>query len=436
MNSRLSFINGVKWNSISTISLSTVGIIKIAVLTRFLDGREFGLFAILTFIIGILNLFMDFGLSSAIIHKLKINIKECSSLYWTNVFISLGLYFIVYNLSPVISKFYQEEKLMEIIPIISISILLAAVGNQFRVMFQKNMNFKVIMLIENTGSLIGFISAVVCAVKGLGIYSLVISTVAQYAINNLLYLVMGIKIFPILFHYSYTETKPFLKIGVFQFGSQIINYFNKELDLILIGKFFGTELLGFYHLAKQLASKPATIINPLLTKVATPFFSKFQKNIKDLKIRYLEILNLISTLNFIAYFILFISSKQLILLFYGEGYILLTDYVRYFSAYMFLRSLGNPIGSLTISLGETRLEFMWNIFVLCLIPMIIFFSAQYSVEMVLISLILAMLLLNFLSWKVLLNRLIIVGIREYLDAILPKPNSTLKRILNFRRDPI
>ena len=78
---------------------------------------------------------------------------------------------------------------------------------------------------------------------------------------------------------NFQEAMPFLKIGVFEVGSQFVNFFNRDLDIIIIGKLFSTELLGGYSLAKQLVYKPAQIINPIATKIANPLLAKFQKDI-------------------------------------------------------------------------------------------------------------------------------------------------------------
>src|SRR5690606_13801002 len=109
-------------------------------------------------------------------------------------------------------------------------------------------------------------------------YALVYSALIQYGINNGAYFILGIKKNPVLFHYDYSETKPFLKIGVYQVGGQIINYFNRDLDVLIIGKFFGADILGGYSLAKQLVRRPISIIDPVINKVAISILPRYQSN--------------------------------------------------------------------------------------------------------------------------------------------------------------
>lgn len=77
-------ITGVKWTTVSAVSLAVTQLLKISVLTRFLDKTDFGLMAIVMFVLGFTNLFVDMGLTSAILHKKEINENEYASLYWLN----------------------------------------------------------------------------------------------------------------------------------------------------------------------------------------------------------------------------------------------------------------------------------------------------------------------------------------------------------------
>ena len=89
-------ISGVKWSTVSTITLAIVGLLKISVLARFLDAGDFGLMALVTFVLGFMNLFMDMGLTSAILHKQKISNDEYASLYWINIIFSFILFALIY----------------------------------------------------------------------------------------------------------------------------------------------------------------------------------------------------------------------------------------------------------------------------------------------------------------------------------------------------
>jgi len=413
-------INGVKWTTVATATIAISMLLKISVLTRFLDKSDFGLIALATFILGFMDLFMDMGITSAILHKQNIQKREYASLYWLNVIFSLILFGLLIALSPLLASFYEEPLLVPLIALMGVGIIFSAVGRQYKTILQKEIEFKTIAIVEIIAAVISLILAIILAIQNFGVYALVYSALAQYFISNVLFFMIGIRKQPLMFHYNYAETKPFLKIGIYQVGSQVVNYFNRDLDILIVGKFFGTELLGGYSLAKQLIFRPAQILNPIFTRVASPILAKMQSDIKLLKTNYLKLLNAVSSINIPIYTGIVIFAPLIVTILYGEQYLNIVPVVRILSVYMIFRAIGNPVGSLVIATGRTDLEFYWNIFTLIFLPIAIFIGAQFSIEMVAFAITAAMAVLLVPSWRFLVYRLTGASLKEYLVAIIPK----------------
>lgn len=420
MNLKERTISGVKWTTISTITSAVVSLVKISVLARFLEAEAFGLMALVTFVLGFLNLFMDMGLTSAILHKKNISDKEYSSLYWINIFFSLLLFAGISAIGPHIASFYEESELTKLIPLMAIGIIFSGLGRQFMTMEQKHLNFRFIALTNISGGVLSMILGIILAIQGFGVYSLVYAALAQYAITNMVYFARGMKNRGLMLHFNYEETKPFLRIGIYQVGGQAINYFNRDLDILLIGKFFGSEILGGYSLAKQLVKKPMAILSPLTSTVASPVLSIVQNDLVELKRKYLSFLNLISTANFTAFLLLALLSYPVVLFLYGPQYAYITPLVKILCIYTYLRSLGNPVGTLLIAKGRTDFGFYWNLFLLAVIPVAIYVGSLFSIEAVAVSMVVIMIFLFFLSWRLMVYRLTKATLKEYLHAVIPR----------------
>lgn len=413
-------ISGVKWTTFSTIALALVGIVKISVLARFLDVADFGLMALVTFVLGFMDLFMDMGLTSAILHKQKISNKEYASLYWINIIFSLILFIIISLSSQFIGAFYNESELVVLIPIMSISIMLSALGRQFKTIEQKQLNFKYIAITDIVGAAIGLIVSILTAIKGFGVYALVYGALIQYAISNIIYLINGLRKRGLILRFKYIETKPFLKIGFYQVGGQVVNYFNRDVDILLIGKFLGSEILGGYSLAKQLVQRPMQMSNPIISKVGSPVLAIIQKDKNQLKINFLKLLNIVTTINFICYSLVILFSYPLVIVLYGNDFIGIVTLVQILSIYMYLRSVGNPVGSLVTATGRTDLEFYWNIIVLLVVPIFVLVGVQYSIEMVALSMLIGSLILLYPFWRLLIFKLCGATSTEFFKSFIPR----------------
>lgn len=414
-------VSGVKWTTIGTIVIAVAALLKLSVLARLLDKADFGLMALVTFVMGFMNLFSDMGLTSAILHKQEISKQEYASLYWFNLGFSILLYAILLALSPLAATFYDEPELGLLIPLLGLNLLISAFGRIFKTIESKHLLFKKITIFEIIAAIFSLVFAVYLAFEDYGVLALVYSALLQYTVQNTLYFIYGLRKYGLLLHFKLLEIRPFLKIGIYQVGGQVINYFNRDMDILLIGKFFSPDILGGYSLAKQLVSRPAQILNPILVKVASPALAMFQARKEELKKNYLRLVSMVAKINILVYAITIIFAPIIVEIFYGSGFDELNSLVRILSLYMIFRAIGNPIGSLVIATGKTHLEFIWNGITLFVLPIFIYLGSIIGINAVAWGLSLAMLLLFYPSWKMLVHKMTGASFKEYLWAII-KPS--------------
>lgn len=409
--------SGLKWTTANTIIVTIVAILKISILTRYLGKADFGLLAIIMIFLGFIDLFSDFGITTAIFHKQDISKKVYASLYWLGIIIGLFLYILLLCLSPLLSDFFNQPQLNQLIPLLGVNIFVSSIGRQFRIIEQKALIFNQVSIIEIVTSVISLVLAILLAVNNFGIYAIIVSSITQYLFNNILFLVIGLKKHGLLVYFRFEETKPFIKIGIYQVGGQLMNYFNKDLDLIIVGKLFSTEVLGGYSLAKQLVLRPLQIINPILIKIAVPTLALQQSNGNELKKVFLKLTNYVSIVNFTVYVNIIVFAPILISIMYGSEYSSISDIVRILSLYMFIRAIMSPVGTLLTATGRTDLDLKWNSLVLIAMPIFIYLGALGGIINLTISISLAMFLMIIPCWKLLISKLIDVTLLEYLKAL-------------------
>lgn len=407
---------GLGWTTISTVVIAVVAIVKISVLARFLDKSDFGLMAVITFVITFMELFNDFGVSIGILHKQEISKKEYHSLYWVNLGISVLLFGVLAIISPFIAQFYNMPRLKELLWLIGFNLVISGIGRQFKTIEQKELNFNYIALVDMVGALFSLLVAIYLAMNGYGVLSLVYSLMIQFAFVNLCYFVRGLKKYGLSFHCKLSETIPFLKIGMYQVGGQVANYFNRDLDVLLIGKLFTPDVLGGYSLAKQLVFRPFQLVNPIVLRVASPVLARFQHDLVEMKRRYLSMLNMISSVNIVIYVLLIVFAPLAVHILYGKEFDSIVILVRILSVYMIFRAMGNPVGSLVIATGRTDLDFYWNLLLLLVMPIFVYVGSFFGIVGVSISLVCAMVILYIPSWKIFMNKLLNMSLLEYFKA--------------------
>ena len=102
MNLKQKTASGLKWSTLSTVIVNILSIGKLAIIARILEPSDFGLMAIAMVVIGFSKVFIDVGISNAIIYKQEITHTQLSSLYWVNIIAGVILFGIIVIVAPLV----------------------------------------------------------------------------------------------------------------------------------------------------------------------------------------------------------------------------------------------------------------------------------------------------------------------------------------------
>lgn len=355
-------LSGLKWNSVANVSGTVIQLLQVSILTRHLAPEDFGLMAMAMIVFGFSQAFADMGISGAIIQKQEISESQLSTLYWINIFAGFTVFLVVILLAYPIAVFYQEPRLMKILVYVSFSFIIQSFGQQFRILFQKQMNFSLLTKIELTSKIIGLLTSTTLALYGYGLYSLVWSTLSQSVVLSMLLVFYGFKVNRPSLVFRLNDIRQFLSFGAYQMGEKTINYFSANLDTLLIGKFLGMEAVGFYNLAWRLIMYPLIQINPIINRVAFPVYSKLQNNKVALGRYYTISLHCLSLITVPILAFMFFYANEVVAVVYGCKWETTASLLKILSFVGISKAIGNPGGSIILALGRADICFWWNVF--------------------------------------------------------------------------
>ena len=419
MSLREGALSGVKWTSMSSVIISLTQVLQLIILTKLLDPSDFGLMAIVLFVINFSQIFIDLGISNAIIFNQKIEDKQLSTLYILNLIIGAILFITVFYSSSFIADFYNDFRLTRLIEYLSVVFLIVPFGQQYQVLLKKELHFKSLATRDVISRVASFIFTIALAYLDYGVLSLVYGNILYNVISTLLLIFVGYKFHKPQLYFNLSEVRFLFSFGFYQMGEKLVNYLNKEVDTLVIGKLLGMEALGIYNIAKDFISKPYQLINPILTKVSFPVFAKIQNDLLKVKNIYIRTIDLLSFINSLIFIFCFFFSREIILLFFGEKWLQASVVMSILSLYMLLRSIGNPIGSLQLGLGRADLGFFWNLAILMIVPIFVYLGSFWGLVGVTLSLLLSQILLYFPSWKYMVYKLIPLNFKEYYSTQYP-----------------
>ena len=142
MNNRLTVTNNFIWRLFERFGAHAVTFIVSIVLARILDPEVYGIIALVTIFIAILQVFVDSGLGTALIQKKDADDLDFSSVFFCNIITCSVLYLGMFFLAPVIASFFEIPELVLVIRVLSLTIVISGIKNIQQAYVSKNMLFK------------------------------------------------------------------------------------------------------------------------------------------------------------------------------------------------------------------------------------------------------------------------------------------------------
>lgn len=324
-------INGIKWSFIDNLANSGITFLVGLLLARILSPAEFGIIGYVTVFIAISNTIIEGGLGTALIRKTDADDLDNNTIFYSNIVVSVFLIVLLLFFSETIAGFFKEAILADILPVMSIILLINSLSIIQRTLFVKTINFKtqaIVSLISSVGS--GVIG-VIMAFMDYGVWSLVFQQLSRQLLITIFYWIWGTWRPRMVF--SFQRFK-----NLFGFGSKVlianlINTFYQNIFYSLIGKFYSTEQLGKYTRAEQFNGIFTNNLTMIIQKVSFPSLSSIQDDAAKLNAMFRKSLILSSMITFMLVGALAAMAKPLIVTLIGVKWLEAAEYLQIISVY-------------------------------------------------------------------------------------------------------
>jgi O-antigen/teichoic acid export membrane protein len=332
---------------------------SVAVLARLLEIEDFGLVAMITAIIAFATIFKDIGLSTATIQTHDINHHQVSTLFWINAAIGFVIMLLIAACAPAIALFYGEPRLTTVTLVLATVFFIGGLGVQQQALLRRQMRFGILGVIEISSLTIGIGIAIISGLYGARYWALVLMQVAT-AISNTIGTWLVCKWRP-GFLIKLSTIRSLLTFGGHLTGFNIVNYLARNMDKILIGRYWNSLVLGLYDRAYQIVLLPMASIRTPLLNVAIPALSRLQDDPGRYRNYYTRLISLLSMISMPLMVFCFFCSRSIILLIFGEKWIEANSIFKMLALVGFIEPVAGTRGSVLISLGQSARCLRWGI---------------------------------------------------------------------------
>jgi O-antigen/teichoic acid export membrane protein len=344
-------------SQVFSLALRTFSAIALA---RLVAPAAYGLVGMVSAFTAFAHLIKDIGLAQATIQRPSITHEQVSVLFWINMALSTGLMLVIGLCAPLFAWFYNEPELVKITWAASTGFFLGGLSIQHHALLQRQMRFGSLARIEICAGIGGVLVALAMAYKSGEYWALIglnLATLAFRAIG--MWCCCGwLPGRP----RRGTGVRDMLKFGAGITGFNVVNYFSRNLDNILIGKVCGTETLGYYAKAYSLLMLPITQLRTPIINVGLPAICALRDDPERYKRYYRQIIFLLALISMPLVSYLYLFCDHIIVLLLGDRWYPAARLFRLLAIVAFIQSVATTGRALPIySMGYAKRNFFFGV---------------------------------------------------------------------------
>lgn len=276
-----SVLSSLIWKSAERLMVQGLGIVIQILLARLLLPEDFASLAIINAIVIYLGIFVQSGLSVAVVQKKDLTPTDTSTLVTISLLVATILYVLLFVSAPLISNYYNFGDLTWPIRVMGLALFLYSFNSIQTGLLQRKMQFRAIFLRSMLATPLSGIIGVAMAYMGFGVWALI-----AYSISNILFIVLFMNFMPELrlkLGFSAKSAKELYSFSIKIIGTNLISAGGDTLRTMTIGKAYTPNQLAFYDRGYSLSSLVTQVVNASISSVILPVLSRQQDDIAKLK---------------------------------------------------------------------------------------------------------------------------------------------------------
>lgn len=350
--------SGTIWSAVQRFGTMAISFVANMILARLLTPDDFGTVGMLLFFVAIANTFVDSGFGSALIQKKEPSANDYSTVFITNLILSVILYVVLFFAAPLIASFYKIPILCSILRVEGLVLLINAMTIVHQTILRKRFQFKKLSIANLVGTFVGTIIGICFAYYGYGVWSLVYRLLAVSLVTTVLLWILND--WSPSFKFSITSFKELFGFGGFILLSSIITTIGNNIQTLIIGKFFQPSSLGHYTQAKQLRDVSSMSISAIVSQVIYTNFSEIQNDVYRLGRHLLLSVSIMSFLVTPLMGLFILISEPLIILLYSDTWLQAIPYFKVLCIGGIFLSLQDVNYYLVAAVGKSKIIFYAN----------------------------------------------------------------------------
>ncbi|MCL1106149.1 oligosaccharide flippase family protein [Shewanella algicola] len=342
------------------LSIYIVQFASLAIYARLFTPEQFGIIASIQVFVIFFQMLADVGIGPAIINEENFSSEKRDGIFSVTAVIGCILSIVFFFFSYALNYFYGGYEYQDIAFFVCIAIFFNSLNIVPITAMNKDAKFIHIAIVDILVECISLALVYALFTNGYGLLSLAARPAVQgFTRFTFIWIIsintqIGRPYFGIELHHI----KSILSFSLYQFGFNFINYFSRNLDNILVAKYFGMVSVGMYDKAYQLMRYPLMVTTFAMTPAIQPVLTKYRNDkSKVIKEHNLLTSRLLALSLPISVFI-YINCNSVILFLFGSQWLAIEPLVKIFTFIIPVQAVLSTTGSFFQVMNKPRLLFI------------------------------------------------------------------------------
>ncbi|MDR1853397.1 MAG: lipopolysaccharide biosynthesis protein [Azoarcus sp.] len=370
-------VSGAGFTFLGIALRTAITLVSVAILARLLNPADFGYIAMATVVTDFAALLGSFGLTNILIQRRRVTRLQLDTVFWAGMGIGLTLAALVFALSFVAGRMFGDDgRIGELLRVLCLNFIFTAWTTVHEALLGRLMRFRTDFVIQTTAIALRTTVAVLCALAGFGVWSLVAGSLSgSLAVAALMS--WRVPYLPRLrFHADFLRAS--MKTGSGYMGNMALFYVNMNLDLFLIGRRFGADALGYYQNARSLTDEVVGRLVMPLQRVLFPALSSMQHDLPRLRNSVLKSSGLLAALMCPVGFGIAAAAPEIVPALYGGKWLAMIPVLAMLGVRTALRSCGAIATTLFYSQDKVALSFRYRVIEMVLLAVSVVAALPYG----------------------------------------------------------
>jgi len=290
----------MRWTVSARVLVQLITWPSTIIVMRLLEPRDYGLVAMSTVVIGFLTMFGDPGLAAGLVQTDVLRDETSRAASALIALINLLLLGVLMLAAPSIAAWYHEPELTQVIRVASLSLLMTAVATVPQAHLVRNLRFREMALALIAGNVAASLATILCAILGLGVWSLVLGTLVLSALRSIVIIVYNRSAVWPDFSRGLAPVRHLMHFSVHMLGNRILWYCSMNLDVMVLGRLVHSTELGSYSVGASLAAIPGDKAMDAVNRVAFPTLSRMRSKRAQFNYTYERIQRMLALFGFLV----------------------------------------------------------------------------------------------------------------------------------------